>query len=266
MSELKGFTPPRSPAGRAAMLPPPPWTLQGAGWVAHWTEPKDEIGRWVAGPGEPTGRVMLTLMRWTFVAEKRESADAALTECLEAALGFEMESKALGEADGDGDGAAEAAAGSPFTFWTHSWSDRDWMMALRWLTGVAAKVGAFTLAANFTAGPGLMKLSRDGEPVLRINATGDNPKSTNLPGLKLARGRRFLPDPLLESGDAPLLDDIVEEVRSDVHLAQAGSQLAVLKLQSAANEDFGSLGDRPIPVSLEQVRLGYRFERLKSVD
>lgn len=235
------------------MLTAPPWKVSGAGWVATWTEDPAGLAGILPEGLRATGRMALPVWTISFASDVEAPRDPAVMESREALLGFEVEL------------AGDSGRSTHAFFWSHSWVERDWLLAIRWLSGIGAKIGVFLAPSGFSLRAGNVKITRNAEPVLASRTLHSIDQATELPGLRRSLGHRHLPDPFVSSAGRPLVDDVVEEDRSSISFRKTkGARAGLLHLFNGSNEDFGSLGGREIAVTIHRIRFSYRFNRLRT--
>jgi hypothetical protein len=89
---LKGFTPPFTPRGSAALLPPPPWHY--AGWLLNveFECERDRAAAFVPGSlGAATGRGVVHFADWQATTDGSELLDPVLSQYRETIVVLELE-------------------------------------------------------------------------------------------------------------------------------------------------------------------------------
>jgi hypothetical protein len=196
---------------------------------------------------------VLAIWRVTVTPAEEPLGNPAVMESWEVALGFEARADTHSE---------QARPSDSYVFWTHSWVERDWLLAVRWLSGIGAKVGEILAPSSFDCDPGTVKVARYAEPVIALRILQPAEERTDLTFLSRSLGRRHLPDPAIAHGGRPVIDDIVEEPRGAVGIRSGAAYSGLLRLFDGSNEDFGALGGRDITVRLDSVEFSYVFDRL----
>ncbi|MFN0153906.1 MAG: acetoacetate decarboxylase family protein [Gaiella sp.] len=261
MSEraLSGYTVPRSPEGRAGLVPPPPWHYVGDFLVLeYWADPDAVAAVLPAGlepfPDDP-GRAAALFVDWQSRSDGGgELLDPARSQYKE----FFLVVNALLD-------------GEHVTTCPYIWVDRDFALARGWIQGFPKKLGSVWMTRTFgldcKADPGLApgavfagtlaandRRLAEGSVTLTGPATG-GPTHNDPP---LVNVRHF---PRLESGrhDEPAVHELVRARSRDRAISQIWEGEASLELHPAPNEEHTALA----PIRMGQ---GFRFTFAYSVD
>ena len=256
---VRGYSAPRSPAGRASLVPPPPWHYIGDFLVIeYWADPDAVAAVLPEGlepyPDDP-GRAAALFVDWQSRSEAgAELLDPARSQYRE----FFLVVNALLE-------------GEHVTTCPYIWVDRDFALARGWVQGFPKKLGSIwitrtfglTAAADPGVGPGSTfggtcaaydRRLADGTVTLeRLAETG--PTHNDPP---LINVRHF---PRLESGrhDEPAVHELVRARSRDRAISAVWEGAATLELYDAPHEEHAALA----PV---RVGTGFRFTFAYTVD
>ena len=255
---LQGYTIPRTPAGEASLVPPPPWHYVGDFLVIdYWADPEIAASLLPEGlePHPDAGRCAAVFADWQSCSEGGpELIDPSRSQYKE----FFVVANAL--LDG------EEVTTCPFI-----WVDRDFAMARGWIQGFPKKLGEIWITRSFGLGgpadPGQEAGARFGGTcsaygrrmaqmtvtLERESATGpvhNDPPIVNVRHFpRLAAGRH----------DEPQVHELVRSLSRDRALSEVWEGEAELELIGAPHEEHHSLA----PVRIDR---GYRFTFGYTVD
>ncbi len=259
MGELRGYSLPRSPEGRAGLVPRPPWHYAGDFLVLeYWADP-DAVAA-VLPPGlEPypddPGRAAALFVDWQSCTDSREELlDPARSQYRE----FFLVVNAL-------------LGGELVTTCPYIWVDRDFALVRGWIQGFPKKLGSVWMTRTFgldcPADPGLRpgavlggtlaandrRLAQGRVTLERISEQG--PTHNDPP---LVNVRHF---PRLAAGrhDDPAVHELVRARSRDRAISPIWEGRAALELFGAPNEEH----DRLAPVRMGK---GFRFTFAYTVD
>ncbi len=258
--DLSGYSSPRSPEGRASLVPAPPWHYVGTMLVIeYWADPAAAAAVLPASlrPHPDGGRAAAMFIDWqSCSAAGEELIDPARSQYKE----FFVTVNAL---HGDRD---EEVAYCPYI-----WVDRDFALARGWIQGFPKKLGSVWITRSFgletAADPGVREGSRYGatcaandrrlaEATVTLNAPSDTGPTHNDP--PIVNVRHF---PRLASGrhDEPAVHELVRSKGFDRTASEIWEGEAALELFGAPNEEHTALA----PVRIGK---GFRFTVGYSVD
>lgn len=255
----EGYSLPRSPEGRASLVPAPPWHYAGDMLVIeYWADPDAVAAVLPAGlepyPDDP-GRSAALFVEWQSCTDSREELlDPARSQYKE----FFIVVNAL---RGD-----ELVTTCPYI-----WVDRDYALARGWIQGFPKKQGSIWLTRTYGLGgladPGLRpgavfggtlaandrRLAQGAVALERLSGTG--PVHNDPPLLNV---RHF---PRLAAGrhDDPAVHELVRAKSRDRFASEAWEGSATLELYGAPNEEH----DRLAPVRMGK---GFRLSFAYTVD
>jgi acetoacetate decarboxylase len=256
---LRGYTVPRSPEGRASLVPSPPWHYVGDFLVLEfWADPDAVRALLPDGldpyPDDP-GRAAALFVDWQSCTEARgELVDPARSQYKE----FFLVVNALLD-------------GEHVTTCPYIWVDRDFALARGWIQGFPKKLGSVWMTRTFglqcLADPGLQpgavfagtlaandrRLAQATVTLARVSEGG--PTHNDPP---LVNVRHF---PRLETGrhDEPSVHELVRARSRDRSISEIWEGSAELELLGAPNEEH----DRLAPVRMGK---GFRFAFAYTVD
>jgi hypothetical protein len=252
---LRGYTLPRSPEGRAGLVPPPPWHYAGEMLVIeYWANP-DAVGA-VLPPGlEPhpdPGRCAALFVDWQSC---REGGEDLLDPVRSQYREFYIVCSALLD-------------GEEVTTCPYIWVDRDFALARGWIQGFPKKLGSVWITRTFG-------LDGAADPGLRPGAVYAGTAAAN--DRRLAEGTVTLERPSeqgpthnaapivnvrhfarLDAGrhDQPAVHELVRLVSRDRSAANTWLGSAALELYPAPNEEHDALA--PVKVG-KGFRLSFAF-------
>jgi len=259
MTALQGYSLPRSPEGKANLVPPPPWHYAGDLLVIdYWADPAAVAAVLPAGlepyPEDP-GRAAALFVEWQSCTDSQEELlDPARSQYKEC---FLVVNALLGD---------ELVTTCPYI-----WVDRDYALVRGWMQGFPKKLGSIWLTHTYGLGnladPGLKpgavyggtlaandrRLAQGTVTLERVSQSG--PVHNDPP---LVNVRHF---PRLAAGhhDDPAVHELVRARSRDRSASEIWEGSATLELFPAPNEEH----DRLAPV---RVGKGYRFSFAYTVD
>lgn len=255
---LRGYSLPRSPEGRAGLVPRPPWHYVGEFLVVeYWAEPEAARAVLPAGlePYPDPGRCAALFVDWQCCTDGGE-------ELLDPARGQYKEFFVVVNA---------LLGGEPVTTCPYIWVDRDFALARGWIQGFPKKLGTIRMTRSFDvaspANPGLRagaafagtlaandRRLAEGTVTLRGPAT-EGPTHNDPP---IVNVRHF---PRLAAGrhDEPAVHELVRARSRDRAISEIWEGDATLELSGAPGEEHAALA----PV---QIGKGFRFTFAYTVD
>ena len=252
---LQGFTTPRTPTGRASLVPPPPWHYVGDFLVVDfWADPEAATSLLPEGlePHPDPGRCAVVFADWQSRSQDGdELVDPVRSQYKEAYL--------VVNALADG----EEVAYCPFI-----WVDQDFAMARGWIQGFPKKLGTVWMtrayALDCLAAPGVAAGARfgatcsaRGRELVRATVALEGPSAEGslhtAPPIVNVRHFATLPD------RGPAVHELVQSVSRDRSVSKVWEGAAELAFSPAPGEEHDLLA----PV---RVGRGYRFTFAYTVD
>jgi len=255
---LQGYTVPRTPQGRASLVPAPPWHYVGEFLVVDFhADPAAAASLLPEGlePHPDAGRCAAVFVDWQSISESGEElTDPARSQYKE----FYLVVSALLD-------------GAPVTTCPFIWVDQDFAMARGWIQGFPKKLGNVFMTRSYElacrASPGVAagarygaSCSARGRELARATLTLEHESQsgsvhTDPP---LVNVRHF---PRLEAGrqDDPAVHELVRARSRDRSVSAIWEGAATLELSDAPGEEHTLLA----PVSVAR---GYRFTFAYTVD
>jgi acetoacetate decarboxylase len=255
---LEGYSAPRTPSGRAGLVPPPPWHYAADFLVIdYWADPETVASLLSEGlePHPDPGRCAAVFADW-------QSCSADGEELLDPARGHYREFFIVANALFEGD---------EVTSCVFIWVDQDFALARGWIQGFPKKLGTIWMTRSFglecAADPGLGPGSRygatcsaRGHSIARATValerrSEDGPRHNAAPMInvrhfpRLARGQH----------DRPQVHELVRATSHDRVSSEIWEGSATLELPPAPAEEHDLLA----PVRLGS---GYRFSFGYTVD
>jgi acetoacetate decarboxylase len=255
---MKGYSSPRSPEGRASLVPYPPWHYVGDFLVIEfWADPEAVAAVLPAclEPHPDPGRCAAIFADWQSSSDGRgELVDPSRSQYRE----FFVVANALLD-------------GEEVTTCPYIWVDRDFALARGWIQGFPKKLGSVWITRSFgldtPADPGVRpgavyggtcaandRRLADGTVTLeRVSAEGP---THNVP--PLVNVRHF---PRLEAGrhDEPAVHELVRARSRDRAISDVWEGAATLDLHEAPGEELAALAPA-------RVGKGFRFTFAYTVD
>lgn len=256
--ELRGYTTPLSPGGRAGLVPPPPWHYVGEMLVIeYWADP-DAVAAVLPGPIEPhpdAGRCAAMFVDW-------QSCSDEGGELLDPSRGQYMEFFIV---------CGGLLDGEEVTTCPYIWVDRDFALARGWIQGFPKKLGSIWITRTFgldcPADPGLREGATFGgtlsaydrrlaQGTVTLERPSEQGPTHNDPPI---HNVRYFPRLAAGAHDRPAVHELVRTVGRDRSAADVWEGSATLELFGAPNEEH----DRLAPV---RVGKGFRVSFAYTVD
>jgi acetoacetate decarboxylase len=255
---MKGYSSPRSPEGRASLVPYPPWHYVADFLVLEfWADPAAVAAVLPSGlePHPDPGRCAAIFADWQSCSDGGgELADPSRTQYRE----FFVVVNALLD-------------GEEVTTCPYIWVDRDFALARGWIQGFPKKLGSIWITRTFglevAADPGLRpgavyggtlaaydrRLAEGAVTLERLSAEGPTHN-----GPPLVNVRHF---PRLEAGrhDEPAVHELVRARSRDRAISEIWEGTATLELHDAPGEELAAFA----PVRMGK---GFRFTFAYTVD
>src|SRR5438034_2361616 len=140
VAELKGFMPPRSPEGRASVVPAPPWHYSGDLLTIEYRTDPRAVGAWLPDPIEPAdedpGAVAVVFADW-------QSCSDSFEELLDPARSQYKECFVVVRCKYRGEHYSRCIA---------IWVDKDFALARGWYQGYPKKLGSIWMTRPVSVG------------------------------------------------------------------------------------------------------------------
>jgi acetoacetate decarboxylase len=206
MAELHGFMPPKSPEGRASIVPGPPWHYSGDLLTIEYRAAPGSVARWLPDPIEPADEdpdaVAVIFADWQSCSDSFEELEdpvrSQYKECFVVVrCGYR---------------------GEHYSRCLNIWVDKDFALARGWHQGYPKKLGSIWMTrpvAYGKAGPRLAPGGRFGGSVsvmdrrivdARFTITGPSETNGFVNALPMLHSRAF---PSIEEGSPPSMDELV---------------------------------------------------------
>ena len=255
---LRGYTVPRTPAGRASLVPPPPWHYVGDFLVVdYWADPELAASVLPEGlePHPDAGRCAAVFADWQSCAEEGD-------ELLDPVRSHYRECYLVVNALLDGEEVTTCA---------FIWVDQDFAMARGWIQGFPKKLGEVwmtrTYALQCRAAPGIRPGSSFGATASarghrlargRVTLAGPSAEGSRHTAPPIVNVRHF---PRLAAGrhDDPQVHELVRAKSRDRAVSEIWEGDAELEL-------FGAPGEEHTLLAPIRVDRGYRFTFAYTVD
>ncbi|MSO41222.1 MAG: acetoacetate decarboxylase [Solirubrobacterales bacterium] len=255
---LKGYSTPRTPSGKAGLVPPPPWHYAADFLVVdYWADPDVVTSLLPEGmePHPDPGRCAAIFADWQSSSDSGE-------EILDPARGHYKEFFIVANALLDGE---------EVTTCVFIWVDQDFAMARGWIQGFPKKLGTIWMTRTFglacAADPGVASGSKFGavctarghliaKATVTLEGVSENGPEHN--AAPIVNVRHF---PRLSKGDHedPQVHELVRAASRDRASSEIWEGEATLELSAAPGEEHELL----VPVKLGR---GYRFSFGYTVD
>jgi hypothetical protein len=259
VTNLKGFTTPRTPSGGAGLVPPPPWHYVGDFLVVDFHADPEVATKFLPEGLEPfaedPGRCAAVFADWQSFSENGD-------ELIDPVRSQYKEMYIVVNALLDG---------QPVTYCTFIWVDQDFAMARGWIQGFPKKIGQVWMTRTFNlevpAAVGIGEGAKfgatchaRGREVARARITLEAESTTGSlhTDPPIVNVRHF---PRLVAGhhDDPAVHELVRSKSRDRAVSPIWEGAAELELFGAPGEEHVALA----PVSVER---GYRFTFGYTVD
>ena len=247
-----GYTLPLSPAGRANLVPAPPWHYAGTFLVIdYWADPdavRAHLPKGIEPYGDDPGRASMIFADWqSCTTDQNELLDPSRSQYKEAFIVLN------GVLDGE-----------QVTTCPYIWVDRDYALARGWVQGFPKKMGSVWMTRSYgldlPADPGLRPGSRYGgtlaandrrlaDAVVTLECKSETGPVHNAPPLV---NRRHFPQLGAGHHQDPSVHELVRAKSFDRGVSTAWEGSATLTYHDAPNEEHMTLA----PVTVGR---GYRF-------
>jgi acetoacetate decarboxylase len=241
MAELEGFLPPRSPEGRAAIVPGPPWHYSGDLLTIEYRTEPGAVARWLPEPLEPAAEepdaVAVIFADW-------QSCSATFEELLDPVRAQYKECFVVVRCRYRGEHYSRCIA---------IWVDKDFALARGWHQGYPKKLGSIWMTRPVRygrAGPRLEPGGRFGASVsvhdrrvidARFTITGPSETNGFVNALPMLH-HRYVPS--ITEGEPPSMNELVTMRSFDWEGSPVWTGTAELALGDSPVEELGSLPPR----------------------
>jgi hypothetical protein len=253
---LKGFTPPRTPAGTSSLAPAPPWHYAGCCLAAEYEgDPASVAALLPPGLEYHDARCAVYFVEWQFCSDTGlEHLDPSRSQYKESIFLI------------SGRRGAEVYSFCPFI-----WVDQDVSLMRGLAQGWPKQIGSVWITRSYDLpspaspanGPGgkfgatlAAKDRRLADAVVTLRERSDSPPS---PGFARAVNVRYFPDLVKGSHDRPLINQLVRLKSRDLHISAIWKGGAELTIYDNPYIELPLL--RPV-----RVLAGYRFSFALTVD
>ncbi|HET6791092.1 MAG TPA: acetoacetate decarboxylase family protein [Actinomycetota bacterium] len=238
MAELKGFLPPRSPEGRASLVPAPPWHYSGdVMTIEYRTDPARVAALLPNGVGpadEDPGAVAIVWADWQSCSEGGEELlDPVRSQYKECFVVVRCRYE-----------------GETYSRCVYIWVDKDFALARGWYQGYPKKLGSIWMTRPVSvgrAGPRLgagavfgatLQASDRRLADARLTLTGGSETAGFVNALPMLHSRWM---PSIEKDDGDSLAELVTMRSRDVDLGPAFTGEADIRLFDAPGEELAAL-------------------------
>jgi acetoacetate decarboxylase len=241
MPELHGFMHPRSPEGRASLVPDPPWHYSGQMLTIEYRTDPARVAALLPAPLEPAGEdpgaVALIWADW-------QSCSDTFQELLDPVRSQYMECFVVVRCRYRGDTFSR----SPYI-----WVDRDYALARGWHQGYPKKLAEIFMTRPVTVGkagprlePGAVfgaTLAAYGRRLAnaRFTVTGESDTNGFVNGHAMLH-HRFMPS--IERDAKPALNELVTMRGYDVDVSPTWTGTAEIELFESPTEELAALAPR----------------------
>jgi Acetoacetate decarboxylase (ADC) len=229
---------PRSPEGRASIVPPPPWRYSGDVLTLEYRAAPGSVARWLPEGVEPADEdpdaVALVFADWQSCGEDgAELLDPVRSQYKEAFVVVRCRH-----------------GGETYSRCILIWVDKDFALARGWFQGYPKKLGSIWMTRPVTVGSGGPRLEPGGtfgatlaandrrlvDARFTITATSESGGFVN--ALPMLHSRWM---PAIAAGEGDVLDELVVLRSTDVELGPAYTGTFELVIHEAAGEELASL-------------------------
>jgi len=241
MAELKGFMAPRSPEGRASIVPPPPWHYSGDTLTIEYRTDPDRVAELLPNPlrsaDEDPGAVAVVFADWQSCSDSfEELVDPVRSQYKEAFVVIRCSFR-----------------GEMYSRCAYIWVDKDFSLARGWHQGYPKKLGSIWLTRPVRAGKAGPRLEPGGrfgatlaagdrrliEATFTITRRSDTNGFVN--ALPMLHSRYF---PSIESQEPPSMDELVTMKSFDAEATEVWQGEAELRFFDSPTEELGRIAPR----------------------
>jgi acetoacetate decarboxylase len=241
VAELKGFFPPRSPEGKASLVPPPPWHYSGDVLTIEYRTDPGRVAALLPQGVEPAdddpGAVAIIWADWQSCSDSGEELlDPVRSQYKECFVVVRCRYE-----------------GETYSRCVYIWVDKDFALARGWYQGYPKKLGSIWMTRPVTVGRAGPRLGAGGEfgaslqandrrlAEARLTLTGGSETAGFVNALPMLHSR-WMPSIEKDGGDS--LAELVTMGSRDVDLGPAYTGDASVTLFAAPGEELAALEPR----------------------
>lgn len=238
MAELKGFFPPRSPEGKASLVPAPPWHYSGDVLTIEYRTEADRVAALLPEGVEPAdedaGAVAIIWADWQSCSESGEELlDPVRSQYKECFVVVRCRYR-----------------GETYSRCVYIWVDKDFALARGWHQGYPKKLGSIWMTRPVSVGRAGPRLAAGGTfgaslqandrrlAEARLTLTGRSDTSGFVNALPMLHSRWM---PSIEKGGGDSLAELVTMGSRDVELGPAFTGDADITVFPAPGEELAAL-------------------------
>jgi acetoacetate decarboxylase len=243
VAELRGFLVPRSPEGRASIVPAPPWHYSGDVLTIEYRTDPERVAELLPDPLEPAdedpGAVAVVFADWQSCSDSfEELLDPVRSQYRECFLVVRCKYR-----------------GEHYSRCVYIWVDKDFALARGWHQGYPKKLGSVWMTRPVSvgqAGPRLAPGGRFGATLAsndrrlieaRFTITGPSETAGFVNALPMLHHRFW---PSVEAGGPPSVDELVLIRSQDVEAGPAWTGEAELRFHPSPTEELDRIAPREV--------------------
>jgi acetoacetate decarboxylase len=241
VAELKGFLQPRSPEGRASIVPPPPWHYSGDVLTIEYRTDPERVAALLPPAVEPAdedpGAVAVVWADWQSCSDSLEELfDPIRSQYKECFVVVRCRYR-----------------GETYSRCVYIWVDKDFALARGWYQGYPKKLGSIWMTRPVSVGHAGPRLAAGGAfgatlqandrrlAQTRLILTGESETAGFVNALPMLHSRWM---PSIEKGGGDVLAELVTMRSRDVELGPAYTGEAKIRLFDAPGEELAALEPR----------------------
>jgi acetoacetate decarboxylase len=241
VAELKGFLMPRSPEGRASIVPAPPWHYSGDVLTIEYRTDPDRVAALLPEGVEPaeedSGAVAIVWADWQSCGDDGEELlDPVRSQYKECFVVVRCR-----------------YGGETYSRCVYIWVDKDFALARGWYQGYPKKLGSIWMTRPITVGRAGPRLGVGGAfgatlqandrrlADARLVLTGESETAGFVNALPMLHSRWM---PSIDPADGPSMDELVTMRSRDVELGPAYTGEPEVRLFEAPAEELAALEPR----------------------
>jgi acetoacetate decarboxylase len=243
VAELKGFFPPRSPEGKATLVPAPPWHYSGDVLTIEYRTDPDRVAALLPEPVEPAdedpGAVAIIWADWQSCSDSGEELlDPVRSQYKECFVVVRCRYE-----------------GETYSRCVYIWVDKDFALARGWYQGYPKKLGSIWMTRPVSVGRAGPRLDAGGVfgaslqandrrlAEARLTLTGASDTAGFVNALPMLHSRWM---PSIENAGGDSLSELVTMGSRDVDLGPAYTGEAEIRVFDSPSEELASLEPREI--------------------